>query len=183
MKPIEFDDGAVQVDATIVAAGLDMAPALFLERLREGKITSRYEHGIDADHGRCRLTFFAGSRRLRLIVDESGKIIQRSTIDYGEMPLPEFGKKSRWLSRSFRSNSPGRMNATLSRAAVRQRVMRGLRVEFIGGTDTQLYRSRDLELWLSTAVSVRRHLGCDYHGAVARHAVGRGGAADRSWGG
>ena len=94
MKPIEFDDGAVQVDATIVAAGLDMAPALFLERLREGKITSRYERGIDADHGRCRLTFFAGSRRFRLIVDESGKIIQRSAIDYGEMPLPASARRT-----------------------------------------------------------------------------------------
>jgi len=88
MKPIAFDDGAVEVDAAIVAAGLGMAPALLMEQLREGKITSRCEHGIDADRGRCRLTFFAGNRRFRLIVDENGKIIQRSAIDYGEMPLP-----------------------------------------------------------------------------------------------
>jgi len=94
MKPIEFDDGAVQVDATIVAAGLDIAPALFLERLRAGKITSRYERGIDEDHGRCRLTFFAGGRRFRLIVDENGKIIQRSVIDYGEMPLPASARRT-----------------------------------------------------------------------------------------
>jgi hypothetical protein len=88
MKPLEFEDGAIQIDATIVAKGLGISPTLVLERLREGKITSVCERGIDADHGRYRLTFFSENRRFRLVVDESGAIVQRSTIDFGDLPLP-----------------------------------------------------------------------------------------------
>lgn len=88
MESLEFEDGAIQIDATIVAEGLGVPPTLFLERLREGKITSACERGIDADDGRYRLTFFSESRRFRLVVAESGAIIQRSTIDFGDPPLP-----------------------------------------------------------------------------------------------
>jgi len=84
----EFEDGAIQVDATIVAKGLGMAPANFMELLRQGRITSLCEKGIDADSGRHRLTFFAGNRRFRLVVEESGVIVQRSTIDFGDRPIP-----------------------------------------------------------------------------------------------
>jgi hypothetical protein len=88
MKSLEFEDGAIQIDAAIVAEGLGIPPPLLLERMREGKITSLSEHGIDADSGRHRLTFFSANRRFRLVVDESGTIIQRSTLDYGDLPLP-----------------------------------------------------------------------------------------------
>lgn len=88
MKSLEFEDGTVQIDAAIVAEGFGILPTLLLERLREGKITSVCERGIDADHGRYRLTFFSENRRLRLVVDESGAIVQRSTIDFGDLPLP-----------------------------------------------------------------------------------------------
>ena len=88
MNSIEFEDGAIQVDATIVATGLGLMPARFMELLREGKITSLCEKGIDADSGRYRLTFFSGSRRFRLVVDECGVIVQRSTVDFGNLPLP-----------------------------------------------------------------------------------------------
>lgn len=88
MKSIEFEGGIIQVDASIVAEGLGMMPPLLLELMREGTITSLCERGIEADHGRHRLTFFSGSRRFRLIVDASGAILQRSAIDYGGRPLP-----------------------------------------------------------------------------------------------
>jgi hypothetical protein len=88
MKSIEFQDGAIQVDATIVAKGLGMPPMRFMELLREGKITSLCERGIDVDSGRHRLTFFRENRRFRLVVDEGGTIIQRSTLDFGDLPLP-----------------------------------------------------------------------------------------------
>lgn len=96
MKSLEFEDGAIQIDATIVAKGLGVPPTLLLERLREGKITSVCERGIDADQGRYRLTFFSKNRRFRLVVAESGAIIQRSTIDFGDLPLP---KSTRRLGR------------------------------------------------------------------------------------
>jgi hypothetical protein len=88
VKSIEFEGGAVHVDASIVAEGLGMRPPRLLELMREGTITSLCERGIEADHGRHRLTFFSGSRRFRLVVDESGAIVQRSAIDFGDRPLP-----------------------------------------------------------------------------------------------
>jgi len=88
MTSIEFEDGAIQVEATIVAKGLGMPPVLFMQLVREGKITSRCERGIDVDAGRHRLTFFYENRRFRLVVDESGAIVQRSTVDFGRLPLP-----------------------------------------------------------------------------------------------
>jgi len=93
MKPLVFEDGAIQIDATIVADGLGITLPLLRERMQAGKITSLSEEGIDADEGRHRLTFFSGHRRFRLVVDESGSIVQRSTLDYGELPLPKSARK------------------------------------------------------------------------------------------
>jgi hypothetical protein len=88
MKSLEFEDGAIQIDATIVAKGLGIPPTLLPQRMRQGQITSLCERGIDADSGRYRLTFFSVNGRFRLVVDESGAIVQRSTIDFGDLPLP-----------------------------------------------------------------------------------------------
>src|SRR4051812_6829398 len=40
MKPIAFENGAVQIDAAIVAEGLGLAPDLLQEEMRAGRITS-----------------------------------------------------------------------------------------------------------------------------------------------
>jgi len=90
---IEFEEGAIQVDATIVAEGLGIDPLLVQERMREGRITSLCERGIDEDHGRYRLTFFSENRRFRLVVDESGNVVQRSAIDFGDRSLPASARK------------------------------------------------------------------------------------------
>jgi hypothetical protein len=88
MKAVEFEDGAVQIDAAIVAEGLGMLPPDLLARMQDGRVTGVCEHGIDADRGRHRLTFFSGNRRFRVVVDQSGAIVQRSTLDFGDRPLP-----------------------------------------------------------------------------------------------
>ena len=93
MKPIEFEDGAVQVDASVVAEGLGIALPLLRQQMRSGQITSLSERGTDADLGRHRLTFFSQHRRFRLVVDESGAIIQRSALDFGDAPLPSTLRK------------------------------------------------------------------------------------------
>lgn len=93
MKPIEFLDGAVQVDASLIAEGLGIALPLLRKQMQAGEITSLSERGIDADGGRHRLTFFSEHRRFRLVVDESGTIIQRSALDFGNSPLPKSVRK------------------------------------------------------------------------------------------
>ena len=82
MKPIEFDDGDVQIDAAIIADGLGMHAAAAAEEMRAGRITSLAERGVDADPGRHRLTFFSEHRRFRVVVDAAARSFnaRRSTL-------------------------------------------------------------------------------------------------------
>ncbi len=76
---IDFEQGAIRVDAALVAEDLNITPALVMAGIREGKITSRCERGVGDDSGRFRLTFFHGDRVVRLIVDEKSTILERSS--------------------------------------------------------------------------------------------------------
>ena len=85
---IAIQDGAIEIEASIVAQGLELEPSSVQAMMRAGEITSLSERGVNEDAGRYRLTFFHKSRRFRLIVDECGTIIQRSIINFGDRPLP-----------------------------------------------------------------------------------------------
>ncbi len=76
---IDFEQGAIRVDAALVAEDLNITPALVMAGIREGKITSRCERGVGDDAGRFRLTFFHANRVVRLIVDEKSTILERSS--------------------------------------------------------------------------------------------------------
>ena len=93
MAMVEFEDGAIQVDVAVVAKGLGIEPALVQEGMREGKITSLCERGVEEDEGRHRVTFFSGSRRFRLVVDNEGNVLQRSALDFGDRGLPASARK------------------------------------------------------------------------------------------
>ena len=88
MATIKFENGEVQVDAAVIGEGLGIGASAVLPLLREGKITSRHERGEGADAGRSRLTFFLDNRRFHIIVSETGQIIRRSSIDFGDRALP-----------------------------------------------------------------------------------------------
>jgi hypothetical protein len=94
MKPIEFENGDVQIDASIVAEGLGLTPSLLREEMRAGRITSLAERGVEADLGRHRLTFFSKHRRFRVVIDAAGAIIQRSAVDFGQSALPKSARKA-----------------------------------------------------------------------------------------
>jgi uncharacterized protein DUF6522 len=87
MTTIEFEEGALKVDATIIGQSLGIEPARVQGLMREGKITSLCERGMDDDAGRYRLTFFYESKRFRLVVDDAGNVVQRSTVDFGDRRL------------------------------------------------------------------------------------------------
>ena len=93
MKPVEFENGAVQIDAAIVAEGLGLALPRLQQDMRDGRITSFAERGTDADSGRHRLTFFSEHRRFRVVVDATGAIVQRSAVDFGDSVLPKSVRK------------------------------------------------------------------------------------------
>jgi hypothetical protein len=86
MPRIEFDDGIVQIDASLIAEGLGIEPSRLQAAIRERRITSRYERGIDQDAGRHRLTFISERRRLSFILDDAGNVVRRSVIDFGDRP-------------------------------------------------------------------------------------------------
>lgn len=90
---IEFEDGAIQVDATIVGESLGIEPSLLQAYMREGKITSLCERGVDEDDGHYRLTFFFESRRFRLMIDKEGNLVQRSSVDLSDQPLLASARK------------------------------------------------------------------------------------------
>ena len=93
MALIEFEDGSIQVDVAVVAKGLGIEPMLVQEGMREGRITSLCERGVDEDEGRYRLTFFSENRRFRLTVDNEGNVLQRSAFDFGDRGLPASARK------------------------------------------------------------------------------------------
>ena len=93
MKPVEFCDGDLQIDASVIAEGLGIALPVLRQQMQAGKITSLSERGTDADLGRHRLTFFSKHRRFRVVVDDSGAILQRSALDFGDSPPPNATRK------------------------------------------------------------------------------------------
>jgi hypothetical protein len=93
MTKFEFEQENLQINAAIIAESFGIEPSTIQARMREGKITSTCERGINADAGRYRLTFFYESQRLRLIVDNEGHILRRSVIDFGDRPLPASMRK------------------------------------------------------------------------------------------
>jgi hypothetical protein len=93
MAIVEFEDGTLRIDATVIGQGLNVEPSLVQVRMREGKITVLCERGVDEDAGRYRMTFFHENRRFRLVVDKEGNAIQRSTVDFGDHQLPTSMRK------------------------------------------------------------------------------------------
>jgi hypothetical protein len=75
MKGVEFAEGAVIIDAALIAKELGLDPALVIGCVRMGQLTALYERGIAEDAGRCRLTFSYRGRRLRLIVADTGQVL------------------------------------------------------------------------------------------------------------
>lgn len=88
LPPVEISDGAFCVDGEMLGPMLDLQPADVPDLMREGAITSVCERGTGDHAGQYRLSFFYGSRRARISIDEAGRILRRSVIDFGTQPLP-----------------------------------------------------------------------------------------------
>lgn len=90
MTTVTFADGTLQVDADVVAAGLQITPDALRSALQHGSVTSKCEKGEGDDTGRFRLTFYAPNRRLRLVVDAGGAVLQQSSADFTRrVPYPK----------------------------------------------------------------------------------------------
>ena len=85
---VNIVDGAFVLDAALIGELLDIPAADVAALMRSQTITSVCETGVDADEGTFRLNLFYGARHARLRVDATGRILQRSIIDFGQRPLP-----------------------------------------------------------------------------------------------
>ena len=77
---IRYTQGAVEVDATLVARGLNLPVEQFMAEMRRGIVYSTSERGIDEDEGRFRLIFRYRDRVFRLIVTTTGEIISEESL-------------------------------------------------------------------------------------------------------
>jgi Family of unknown function (DUF6522) len=85
---VELCGDQVQIDAAVIADALGVEASAVCGLMRAGDLTSLCERGVREDEGRLRLTFFYHGKRLRVTVDQHGRIIGLSSIDFGERPLP-----------------------------------------------------------------------------------------------
>jgi hypothetical protein len=80
MSDIELAEGAVKVDAAVIAPDLGLRPEGVLNALRARRLTAVCEQGLEQDAGRWRLTFYHANRRLRLVIDHTGRVLERSAV-------------------------------------------------------------------------------------------------------
>ena len=95
MAEVQVEGHAIVVDADAIGRALGIDKTLVQPLMRERKITTVSEQGIDDDAGTYRLTFFYNNRRSRLIVSEQGHILRRSRIDFGDRATPAMMRRSR----------------------------------------------------------------------------------------
>ncbi len=85
---LERNEDGFSIDASLLSELLNVPAGNVHALMRHKEITSLCERGEGEHQGQYRLTFFYKNRRARLNVDESGQVIRRSVIDFGDRPLP-----------------------------------------------------------------------------------------------
>ena len=86
MTRIEYINDGVQVDAGILAQAFAISAEDLRLGMREGAITSRFEQGEGEDAGKVRLTFSSADRRVRMIADERGRVLECTAVDFRTPP-------------------------------------------------------------------------------------------------
>lgn len=94
-RAVEFSGNTFLVDAALIGELLRLPASGVPALMREGKITSACERGTDEHAGEFRLTFFYRNRRARLSTDLAGRIVRRSTIDFGDRPVADAVPRAR----------------------------------------------------------------------------------------
>jgi hypothetical protein len=85
---LERSGEGFSIDASLLGELLNVPSSRIHNLMRRCEITSLCERGEGEHEGQYRLTFFYQGRRARLSVDQSGQIIRRSIVDFGDRPLP-----------------------------------------------------------------------------------------------
>ena len=74
--PVELNPAhEIEIDGALVAQALGLDVARFRQLLEDRKITVLCERGLEEDAGQYRVTFYHEGSRVRLVVDEAGRIL------------------------------------------------------------------------------------------------------------
>lgn len=66
---------SIEIEGAVVALALGLEVEVFRQLMTDRKITVLCERGTGADNGRYRASFYYGNRRVRLVVDEEGRVL------------------------------------------------------------------------------------------------------------
>ena len=67
---------SIEVDSALIAPGLGLEPTEFKRLLDTGKIRVLCERGTGEDAGAYRASYYLADRRVRLVVDAAGNLLQ-----------------------------------------------------------------------------------------------------------
>jgi hypothetical protein len=85
---LERNTDGFLIDASLLSELLNVPAPRVQVLMRQREITSRCERGEGEHKGQYRLTVFHKGRRARLIANESGDVVQRSVVDFGDRRPP-----------------------------------------------------------------------------------------------
>jgi hypothetical protein len=74
----EITDTGFTIEAVDLSLLLEVPPDDVRRMMRDGSITTRVERGEDEDQGRFRLSFFSPERQVRVVVNRTGEVLQRT---------------------------------------------------------------------------------------------------------
>ena len=69
------DPLSIEIEGAVVARALGLEVDAFRQLMTDRKITMLCERGTGPDNGRYRATFYHGNRRVRVVVDEDGRVL------------------------------------------------------------------------------------------------------------
>jgi hypothetical protein len=84
-RTVTLNDEGATIDVAILADGLGIDVADVEPLMRQGKLTSIFEKGVDGDAGRYRLTFWLDAKQFRVVVNEQGTLLNTFRTDYGSL--------------------------------------------------------------------------------------------------
>ena len=66
---------SIEIEGAVVALALGLDVDVFRQLMADRKITMLCERGTGPDIGRYRASFYHADRRVRLVVDENGRVL------------------------------------------------------------------------------------------------------------
>jgi hypothetical protein len=82
---LSFENETYTIDVNVLAPKLGLTPVRLQSEMRDGRVLSTTEKGIDTDEGRVRLTFRYRSKSWAIQIEPDGRIF--------EVPPPEAARR------------------------------------------------------------------------------------------